>query len=311
MGPPCGRTDCLIMPNQEIPRKMGYKLSGIRIIGRSVREVGAVGEAGDDDVEVLGGLLTTACARLGVLGLGAEPRLRRRVAVAEVFGQRGVSVGVVPLELGQEPLDRHGQELGAAETGHMAEDMGRVEPLAGDVEIECPDEPVGDVLEDAGGEVVVAEELLIAFDGACGDRGAGFAVECVLDVGAEDVGFGGLLGGPSEEVGEEDEPGHGIEFLGGRAQGVAEVLSEFADGHHFEQDVAEDALPAVADDLPPGRRYDPVKGVEEAVLSRVDGVDHGGRNSFSKIRLSIEWRPGESRGKLAIKSDYSTSCDEN
>jgi hypothetical protein len=31
MGPPYGRTDCLILPNREIPRKIGQKLSGIRM----------------------------------------------------------------------------------------------------------------------------------------------------------------------------------------------------------------------------------------------------------------------------------------
>ena len=48
---------------------------------------GRIGEASDEEVEVFGGLLTAACAGLGVLGVGEEPRLRRRVALAEVFGQ--------------------------------------------------------------------------------------------------------------------------------------------------------------------------------------------------------------------------------
>ena len=66
------------------------------------------------------------------------------------------------------------------------------------------------------GEVVLSEQLLVAFDGARGDRGAGLEVQGVLDIGAQDVGFGGLLGGPAEEVGEEDERGQGVELLGGR-----------------------------------------------------------------------------------------------
>jgi hypothetical protein len=114
-----------------------------------------------------------------------------------------------------------------------------------------------------------------------------------------------------EKVGEKDQAGHGIEFFGGSAQGVAEVGAEFGDGHHFEQDVAEDALPSFLDDLPAGRRDNTIKGVEEAVLSRIDGVNHGGRNSFYEIWLSIEWRPGESRGKTSVISYYSTSCAEN
>ena len=91
----------------------------------------------------------------------------------------------MPPELGQVPLDGHGHELGSAEAGHVAEDMGRVEPLPGDVEIEGLDESGGDVVEDAGGEVVVAEELLVAFDGTGGDLDARLEVQGVLDVGAE------------------------------------------------------------------------------------------------------------------------------
>src|SRR5208337_4568505 len=71
-----------------------------------------------------------------------------------------------------------------------------------------------------------------------------------------------------------------------------------------------DALPSFLDDLPAGRWYDPLEGVEEAVLSGVDCEDHGGRNSFSERHLSIEWWPAKSRVKLAIRSYYSSSCAE-
>ena len=117
---------------------------------------------------------------------------------------------VVALELGQEPLDRDGHELGAAEGGHVAEDMGGVESLPGDVEVEGPDEFRGDRFEDPCGEVMVAEELLIAFEGARAECGARFEVEGVLHIGAKDVRFDGLLSVPVEEVGEEDESGHGV-----------------------------------------------------------------------------------------------------
>ena len=139
------------------------------------------------------------------------------------------------LELGQEPLDRDGHELGSAEGGHVAEDVGGVESLPGDVEVEGVDEFRGDLFEDACGEVVVAEELLIAFEGASAECGAGFEVQGVLDVGSEDVGFDGLLSVPVEEVGEEDEAGHGIEFFGGSAEGFAEVLGEVIDGHDLKE----------------------------------------------------------------------------
>jgi len=183
----------------------------------------------------------------------------------------------------------------------VAEDVGRVESLSGDVEVEGVDEFRGDLVEDACGEVVVAEELLIAFEGASAECGAGFEVQGVLDVGSEDVGFDGLLSVPVEEVSEEDEARHGIEFFGVSAEGFAEVLGEVIDGHDLKDDMTKDPLPAVADDLVSCRWNDPFEGVEEAVLSGVDGIDHGGRNSFSKIRLSIEERSRESRGKMAIK----------
>ena len=93
------------------------------------------------------------------LALAKSRACGRRVALAEVFGQGGVGVGIVALELGQEPLDGDGHELGSAEGGHVAEDVGRIESLSGDVEVEVGDEFRGDVVEDLCGEVVVAEEL--------------------------------------------------------------------------------------------------------------------------------------------------------
>jgi hypothetical protein len=74
------------------------------------------------------------------------------------------------------------------------------------------------------------------------------------------------------------------------------VLCEFIDRHEWEEDMPEDGLPAVSEDLPTGWGYDPLEGVEEAILSGIDGMDHRGRNSFSRDRLSIEWRPRESSG---------------
>jgi len=152
-----------------------------RLIGRSARVVRSVGEARDQEVEVFGGLLAVACAGVGVLGVGKESGLRRRVPLTEVVGQGGVGAAVVALELGAEPLDGDGHELGAAEGGHVAEDVGRVESLSGDVEFEGFDESRGDLVEDACGEVVVPEELLIAFEGARAECNARLGVEGVLE----------------------------------------------------------------------------------------------------------------------------------
>ena len=180
---------------------------------------------------------------------------------------------------------------------HVAEDVRGVESLAGDVEFEVFGEFGGDFVEDDRGEFIVSKESLIAFEGAGGESRAWFGVEGILDVGAKDVGFDGLVGVPAVEVGEEDESRHGIEFFGGRACGVAEVFGEVSDGHEFEEDLSEDALPAGFDDFPTGGWDDAVEGVEESVLSRVDEVDHGGRNSLDYRRLSISCPAVESRGK--------------
>jgi hypothetical protein len=179
----------------------------------------------------------------------------------------------------------------------VAEDVGRVEALSRDVEVQGADEFGGDLIEDLCGGVDVAEESLIAFEGARAERGARLGVQGILDVGAKDVSLDGLLRVLAEEVGEEDQAGHGIKFFGGGAQGVAEVFRQLADGQDLEGDMSNDPLPSVGDELPSGRRDDPFEGVEESVLSRVDGVGHGRRNSFSWIQISIERRRAKSREK--------------
>ena len=65
------------------------------------------------------------------------------------------------------------------------------------------------------------------------------------------------------------------------------MLGQFADGHDFEEDMAKDSLPALADDPLAGGGNDALEGVEEAVLSGVNGVDHDGRNSCFRVWLSL------------------------
>ena len=48
-----------------------------------------------------------------------------------------------------------------------------------------------------------------------------------------------------------------------------------------------DPLPTLGDDPLTGRGYDALEGVEEAILSGVDHVDHNGRNSCFRIWLSL------------------------
>ena len=87
------------------------------------------------------------------------------------------------------------------------------------------------------------------------------------------------------------------------------MLSQLVDGHGFEDDVSKDALPSRADDpLADGWDHS-VEGVKEAVLSGIDGVDHSGRNSFTRIWLSIE-SPENVKGNMVIKLDFSWTCAE-
>jgi hypothetical protein len=53
------------------------------------------------------------------------------------------------------------------------------------------------------------------------------------------------------------------------------VFSEITDGHEFQEDMSKDALPSVANDPASGGGNHTVEGVKEAILSRVDGMDHG------------------------------------
>ncbi len=217
----------------------------------------------------------------------------------------------MPDHLGQEPLDCHGHQFGATETGHVRKDVGRVEPLAGDVEFELFRQSNRHVVEDLSGQFVLAKELLVTLDGARRHFNTGLQVQGILDVTAEDVSLGGLLGGPVEKVGHEDQAGHRIQFLGGGSQFPAEMLGQFTHGHQFEEDVSKDSLPARADYPLTGARYDTVEWVKEAALSRVDDVDHGGRNSFCRGCLSVEVRLAEVKGEMDIKSDLTITCAEN
>ena len=80
------------------------------------------------------------------------------------------------------------------------------------------------------------------------------------------------------------------------AEGFAEVLGEVIDGHDLKDDMAKDSLPAVADDLASRRWNDPFEGVEEAVLSGVDGMDHGVSDRpsrlFSAQQETVQRSPG-------------------
>ncbi|MEI7924315.1 MAG: hypothetical protein WCJ40_20595 [Planctomycetota bacterium] len=69
------------------------------------------------------------------------------------------------------------------------------------------------------------------------------SIECVFDVDTELIVFNRLKVGPAEEFGEEDDTGHGAEFFGGGDGDFAKICGQFRDGHFFEEDMLEQALP--------------------------------------------------------------------
>ena len=68
------------------------------------------------------------------------------------------------LKLGQKPLDGCGQKPSAAEGSHVAEDVGGIKPLTGNVDFHVLSECVENVRENFYGQIVVAEILLISFE---------------------------------------------------------------------------------------------------------------------------------------------------
>jgi hypothetical protein len=132
-----------------------------------------------------------------------------------------------------------------------------------------------------------------------------------LNVAPEDVSVHGLFGGPAEEVGQEDQAGHRVEFLGGGAQFPTEILGQFANGHHFQEGMSKDSLPTLGDDPLTGRGYDALEGVEEAILSGIDHVNHNGRNSCFRIWLSLQLHPTKVKRKMDINSYFPLTCAEN
>ena len=104
------------------------------------------------------------------------------------------------------------------------------------------------------------------------------------------------------EVGKEDQAGHRVEFLGRGSQGGVEMLGQFGDGEELENDVSKHALPTLGEDSDGDRGEQPLEGVEEAFLSRIDDVTHAGRNSFYGLGFSIKLRPWHVERKMIINS---------
>jgi hypothetical protein len=99
--------------------------------------------------------------------------------------------------------------------------------------------------------------------------------------------FDSLRISPAEEIGDEDEACHGVEFFGGGTEMFGEIFRESFDWHFFEKDGAEGTLPAILENFETGVGEKPVEWVEKAILSRVDFVDHEQCNPLCSRDLII------------------------
>jgi hypothetical protein len=85
------------------------------------------------------------------------------------------------------------------------------------------------------------------------------------------------------------------------------MLRESGDREQLEDDRAEDPLPAVLEDPAGQWREESPEWVEEAFLSRIFDVPHGGRNSLMELGFSIESPALCVKRKMIINSDFVTT----
>jgi len=192
----------------------------------------------------------------------------------------------MPLHLGEEPLDGDGHQSHPPKAGHVAEHMRGVEPLLLDVEFEFLDQLLGYLVHDATGEFVIEEQITIAFKGAEAHLvDARPKVECVLDVGSEDVGINALLIVPVVGSLEKQKSGDGVEFLGGSSDPGMELFGEFGCGHEMEENVSKDALPTLANLFETQLWNNSFEEVEKVALLGIDGMAHVSHNFMTGIVL--------------------------
>src|ERR1019366_3329075 len=85
-----------------------------------------------------------------------------------------------------------------AKGSHVAEDVGGVEALLIDVQVEFIDQLHRDVVHELCGQVVVAKEGAIAFESAEGYLvEARFEIESELDIGVKEIGLDRVVVGPA------------------------------------------------------------------------------------------------------------------
>ena len=275
-----------------------------RPVARTLAQLRVVGEAIDQRPHVFRHLQSTLGALLRRQSLGGVQLGRRhRVTPTQLLGQSVEGIGLVTLHLREKSLVSDGHHAGAAEAGHVAEDVRRIEPLLVDLQIEFVDQLRGDFVHHLGGEIVVEKMGAIAFEGSAAHFGARLGIEGELDVGAKEEGFDGLVVGPVERFLEKEESGDGIQFLGGPAHEGIVVFAEFLDGHEDEQHGTKDGLPTLVEAFESEFAEEALEGVEQDRLRGIDDVLHAGVTPLGHL-CCTKWTRSR-QGENAAKSEVS------
>ena len=187
-------------------------------------------------------------------------------------------------ELREKAFRRHGQKLQAAKPRHVAEDVRAVEPLLVDGDAQLPDDLGRHLLEDPLRRFVFPQQFPVAVHRAVANvLVVPRKVERELHGGIETPRVGCLLHGPIAKLAQQQQPAHGVKFLGVPTDLRVERLPDFDCRHEFQNAGAEQTLHPVAQPakslggelgVPPAE----LLGVEQAVLwerLRNHDVSHG------------------------------------
>ena len=133
------------------------------------------------------------------------------LSLPNTFPDLAVALFVVPFELDQEPSNGRGHETDAAKLRHVRFDVGGIEPLFGDVQIQQLDEFRGHVVHDLLGQFIVAKQRDVSLESTAAKALIlGLEVERVLKVDVEHVGVSRFLVSPVAELHDEEQAGHRI-----------------------------------------------------------------------------------------------------
>jgi len=153
-------------------------------------------------------------------------------------------------------------------------------------------------MEHIGCEVILDEELRIPLDGRMRQaRLHRIDVEGILPRRVGEVPLHRLVDGEVEELLEEEHPGHPVELLGRAAQAGVEVLGQLACRHQVEHLGTEKPRPVAPQHLERHGGEHRAGGVEEPLLSGVNGVPH------SVSILNADNRLGRSAFYHALAAD--------